>query len=329
MIANDTRVDGHHGCSAVMTTLERLLEAKGMSVVARYPAHSDWRQDAQFLKKLASVRLLVVNGEGTIHHDRAAGRRLLELGAAARSLGVPAALVNTSWEANSDELTAMLADFALVAARDTVSAAQMRSGVPEVRVVPDLSLCADPEKTGQARRGIGVTDNVDRIKALVLSKVRREAGGTWVSIHHRSPWMRFVREGLSLRTDLPRPLRLARLAAMRTGLWAASQDDLGRFMARLAGLELLISGRFHACTLALVSGTPFLAQSSNTGKIAALIADAGLDPARGGLPEARADFVAWQRAGWNPAEAEARLEYLALARSRAEALAVDLRALAA
>ncbi len=78
----------------------------------------------------------------------------------------------------------------------------------------------------------------------------------------------------------------------------------------------------------MVSGTPFVAQASNTSKIAALIADAGLDAARATLPETPADYAAIMKAGWSPAEAAARRAYLGLARSSAATLALDLRALA-
>ncbi len=328
LIVNDTRVDGHHGCTAVMTALERLLEAHGFVISARWSAHTDWRGDPGFAHALAGARLVVVNGEGTIHHDRPAGRRLVELGAAARAEGVPSALINTGWEANGEDLAAMLVDFALLAARDERSAAAMRTGASTVRVVPDLSLCTDPPPSSRSRQGLGISDNVDRLRALDLADLRRAVGGRWLSIHHRRPLLGFLRSGLSLREDVFHPMRLAGLLAQRYGIWRASQDDLERFLAELGGLQLLVSGRFHACTLALLTGTPFVAQASNTGKIAALIADAGLDPARAALPAEPADLRDLARQGWTLAEEAARRAYLDQARSRAAVLAADLRALA-
>ncbi len=329
LIANDTRVDGHHGCTAVMTVLERLLRSQGLTVVGRISAHADWKRDASFVRSLATARLLVINGEGTIHHDRPAGRRLLELGAAAHAAGIPAALINTGWEANSPELASMLKNFALVAARDTSSAARMRTSAPEVRVVPDLSLCIDPPSQAISRDGIGFTDNVEHLKVLELARLRRGCRGRWLSIHHRKPWLSFLRTGLSLRKDIFQPVHLVELLATRHSNWRVSQDDLGQFLRELSKLELLITGRFHACTLALVSGTPFVAQASNTGKIACLVADAGLDPRRATVPQSLADLSEILMAGWSSAEDEARIAYVARARSQAASLARDLRALAA
>lgn len=324
LLVNDTRVDRHHGCTAVMRQLDKLLDAQGFDVIARWPAHADWRGNPEFETALSCARLVVVNGEGTIHHNRPAGRRLLEVGGAARALGVPAALINTGWEANNPELTALLADFALVAARDETSAAAMRAVAREVMVVPDLSLCSDPPPYAERRQGIGFTDNVERLRALELARLCHRAEGTWISLHHRRDWLSFMRSGLSLKADLPRPIRLARLLAMRHKIWLSSQDDIGKFLCELAGLELLVSGRFHACTLALVTGTPFVAQPSNTGKISALIADAGLDPQRAALPADLGAFAELTLRGWSAAENEARMAYLGEAKSRAASLATAL-----
>ena len=44
--------------------------------------------------------------------------------------------------------------------------------------------------------------------------------------------------------------------------------------------ELLVTGRFHAVCMAILTKTPFVAVTSNSWKIEALLADIGLDPAR-------------------------------------------------
>lgn len=328
LVVNDTRIDGHHGCTAVMVTLERLLEGQGMTIIGRWPAHAEWRNNPSFERLLARARLVVINGEGTIHHDRPAGRCLLEIGAAAKAVDVPVALVNTGWEANGPEFTALLRNFTLVAARDKVSAAEMRMGANELRVVPDLSLCTIPPILPGRREGVGVTDNVDRFRALDLIRLRRVIGAREVSIHHRSPWASFLRAGFSLRADLYSPMRLVRLLMLRHAMWRVSQNELDRFLAELAGLDFLVSGRFHACTLALVVGTPFIAQASNTNKIARLVDDIGLAPERATFSTDTTLLTKLAEEGWNQEEKEARLAYLEHARSQAADLAVDLRLIA-
>lgn len=336
LLMNDTRVDHHHGCSSVMTAITHLIERNGMIVDRYWPANADWRGVEAFENALKRAELVVVNGEGTIHHNRPAGRRLVEVGAAARAAGKPVALINTGWEANSDDLTDCLQNFDLVAARDTKSAIQMRAGSDQVRTVPDLSfyfasmvLSEQPHVDQGSRDGIGFTDNVDRTKAVVLENLRRQSRGQTVSVLQNGTdgYLRFLRNGLSLREDFKTPAFAASLINLRHRLWGANIDDPVRFLKALSGLKLLVAGRFHACTLAIALGTPFVAQSSNTGKIAALAEDVRLDSWRTsgtltveGIREAAAR-------GWSETEVENRKAYQAAAQVKSETLFADLRRL--
>jgi hypothetical protein len=336
LVINDTRVDQHNGCSSVMGAIAALLERNGLGPVFYWPAHAELRGVAKFDAALRAAKLVVINGEGTIHHDRSAGRRLLEAGRLARQSGVPVALINAAWEGNGTEFTRMLKHFDLLAARDSRSAMFMAEGGAEVRVVPDLSLwhaqAQAPRPVATARAGIGFTDNVDRFKSLELERLRRACGGETLSIGHGSAgvggWARFLRAGVAIREDCRSPMRLAALLQLRHRLWRRGSADTGLFMARIASLELLVSGRFHACTLAFANGTPVVAQSSNTGKISALFHDAGLEPWRGNLTLGPAAVQGARARGWSEAERAALAAYLSRALTAAEELFFDLARLA-
>lgn len=332
-LLNDTRVDRHHGCQTVMTRLERLLAETGFTVAVSVPAHRDWAVDLRFREGLRHARLLIINGEGTIHHDHEAGRRLLEAGAAARAEGVPAALINALWEGNGPGLTAKLADFALVSLRDSHSAARVRSAGIGCRMVPDLSLHdARPFADVTRRAGIGFTDNVDRFRAIDLDRCRRAMGGDLVSIVYGAAgaagYLRFLRAGIGLREDLTAPLFVARLLALRHRLWWRGSAETRTFLDEVARLRLLVAGRFHACTLALVVGTPFVAIASNTGKIASLVEDAGLDGWRLGVPLEPAEISAAAKRGWSPDERRGIPDFLNRTREAVAELFRDLRSLA-
>lgn len=337
LVVNDTRVDNHHGCFSVMTAITQLLDANGMVPVAFWPAHAEWRGNAEFDGALGRAALVIVNGEGTIHHDLPAGRRLLEVAAAVRAVGKPVALINTGWEANGPELTDMLQDFDLIAVRDTRSAGFIDKASDKVRVVPDLSfyyagttaqtLC-DPDPGD--RSGIGFTDNVDRKKALYLEQLRQAVKGQTLSIVHgdKGGYLQFLRDGLSLRQDIIKPRFALGLLGLRHRLWAARHLDTPAFLTQLAKLQLAVSGRFHTCTLAVAVGTPFVAQSSNTGKIAALAHDAGLAEWRTSGDLNPNDIAEAAKQGWSTAEIENRTAYLGVAKTKAETLFLDLRGLA-
>jgi len=322
ILLNDTRADRHHGCTRVIEALLALLEANGMDVVASAPVHVDWRGLREVEEAFSRAKLVVVNGEGTLHHDRHAGRILLEAGAKARAAGIPAVLVNAGWEANGEQMFAMLRDFSLVAVRDSRSAIQIRGAGLACTIVPDLSLYLGGHPQRGKRAGIAFTDSVDRRSTLLLDDVRRSCNAEWLPIQSasgpRNEW-RFVREGLS-RSDLRDPRTGLRMFWIRNALRTASLAMPGEFIDRLAALELLVTGRFHACTLAMVAGTPFLATPSNTSKISALLEDAGLAAWRVADSLSRTEIEAARRTGWESGELSAISDYLASARMRADTL---------
>ena len=337
LVINDTRVDRHHGCYAVMATIGTMLERYALGPVCYWPAHAEWRDNADFECALAVARLVVINGEGTIHHNRPAGRRLLDAGMRAREAGVPVALINTGWEANGPDFVAMLDNIDLIAARDSRSAEQMAEGGANVRIVPDLSFWYAhnhaPQPVEGTRSGFGFTDNVNRFKALALERLRRACEGETVAICHGTAGFvglaGFLREGIGMREDIRHPARLVELLALRHRLWRVSHVETDVFLAQLARLELLVSGRFHACTLALATGTPVIAQSSNTGKIAALFHDVGLEQCRGEVILNTASVQQARTHGWSEAERASLDVYLTGAITAVEQLFADLAKLAA
>jgi hypothetical protein len=137
----------------------------------------------------------------------------------------------------------------------------------------------------------------------------------------------WVRQALG-RQDLWRPGRLAALAGARLASYGARSADDGDYMDRIAGLEMLVTGRFHAATFALAAGTPLLAVDSNTHKIAALIEDAGLDSDRVIGPDDLARLDPRPRL-WSAAEREGLDAYLDDGRKATDALFADLAGLVA
>ncbi|MDB5470620.1 MAG: hypothetical protein JWR84_2180 [Caulobacter sp.] len=331
VLINDTRADLHHGCWRVMHTLEDQLARVGLEVVARAPAHADWRKDPAIAEAIGRAALVIVNGEGTLHHDRPAGEALLAAGTAARSAGVPAALINASWDANGPAFTGALADFTLVSARETRSAAQIQAAGLSARVVPDLSLF-ETVTPPAGRSGVGFTDSVLRDVALALEAARKRLGGIALPIHFNPPGLKGtlqnLRDGVA-RRDLADPAFLARSIAARLAWRAAETRDEAGYMTKVAALDLLVTGRFHAATFALAARTPVLAVESNTHKIGATFEDAGLAPWRRIAPADLDVALLTRAARWQPDEEKALADFLADGRRATGALFDDLARLAA
>jgi polysaccharide pyruvyl transferase WcaK-like protein len=114
---------------------------------------------------------------------------------------------------------------------------------------------------------------------------------------------------------------------MRHKIHSNSTEDTLRFLEQLSRLRLLVSGRFHACTLALITDTPFVAMASNTKKIESFIKDVGLESWRSEIELRPGDIHEAMERGWSGQERESISEYLAHARQSTETLFRDLRAL--
>ncbi|WP_338429759.1 polysaccharide pyruvyl transferase family protein [Synechococcus elongatus] len=331
-IVNDTSADSHYGCYAVMNTIKFLAQKNNLDIVGYWPVHKEWYNNQTFNEKLLSSHLVIINGEGTIHDDLKSASALLELASYAKNLGRPTALINTGWERMSPNYGELLSNFELVSARDTASAERIRKYKNDVRTVPDLSIvsCMMIPEINVLRKSIGITDSVLTEKSLELFKLKKSLDAKLVSIFDKkkSTLLQFIRKGTSIKNGLMNPLEAIKSIQMRGELWSLSHSSLDEFIYDLSTLELLVSGRFHACTLSLITQTPFLAIESNTSKISSLIHDAQLENWR--LVKNINKLHCHERGlyGWSLREAKNIRNYTLEAIFSAQKLFLDLRKLA-
>ena len=320
VILNDTSSRYHHGCSRVMRLLVAGLERHGLTITARSPARHDWAGDDGLLSAMRAADVIVVNGEGTLHHGRPAGARLLAVAQHAARADTPLALVNALWQDNPEEWSKPLAKFDLIAARDNVSAEDMAHTTrAEVRWLPDLSLSAPAEITPGPRRGVIIGDSVKPGPRRVLGRAAR-----------RYRDARLVpTKTLGGRLWRFAPTRAALAAAWCGGLGLPPLDmpgDEAAYLDRISRADLHITGRFHAVCLSMLTETPFLALGSNASKIERLLADAGLGQAR--LLGAEALAHPPEAAPFSTGELDAIRSFRERAQRQAEALFADIAALA-
>lgn len=321
VILNDTSTRYHHGCARVMRLLVAGLEAAGLTITRRIPARADWTRDATALAALRAAQVIVINGEGTLHDGAPAGERLLSVLDAAP--GVPVALVNALWENNPPTWDAALRRMALVAARDSRSAAAM-SAVAPARWLPDLSLSAPAGTTPSPRAGLIVGDSVRLDRRRALARAAQRLGATYLPTKTlRHPVWRLA------------PARVLLWRAYN-GVWSGPvppfdmAPDEPAYLARLAAAQGHISGRFHAVCLSMLTETPFLALASTTSKVETLLRDAGLGPDRLISAEDLARLTPDQaRRPFTPAELDAIRAFRHRAETEATRLFADIRGLAA
>lgn len=117
----------HFGCQLVGQTFREQFARVGLELVYTLPARlemvADWRD------RLAEADLVVINGEGSIHHGRF--QNLIDLAGE-----YPCALVNCVYQENPENLN--LKKFKWISARESMSAAAIREQGGRAEVVPDV-----------------------------------------------------------------------------------------------------------------------------------------------------------------------------------------------
>lgn len=274
LLVNDASLLGHHGSALVTAQARRLAEKAGIDLMVGL----DWPTVERTLAGAHDFAVVIVNGEGSIHHDSKTAFRIAQLGSVLHTSQTPAFLINTSEEANSAAVHAGLAKFRAIYVRDRPSQVSLARAGIQSTIVHDLTLTWEACPVASGTGPVFVTDASNQIQARKLFDYARRVGAT----------------PISLRTAPPRPrgtwprrriaFELKRLAghALPDAPWALRYSGSYRSLDELA-LRLskqasgLVTGRFHAACLAIRMRLPFVAIAADTSKIENLLSEIGLE----------------------------------------------------
>ncbi len=305
VLINDTRADLHHGCEIAVAAIQHLAAQHGMIFTAAAPMQTDYTQDAQFMAHFSAADGIVVNGEGSIHHDKPPAKWLLQAGQLAKSQGKPSVLFNTTWAHNGPAFVDAARSFDLISVRESSSQAELAQSNVTATIAPDAALYFDWPHA-QQRTGVTVTDSVLTDATRHLTRFARSHGAQMINIRFPDTTLRSRFADFRRMLDRNAPFNLPNL---RDALGAASHGfgstdrSTPDFLHKIASSQLLITGRFHAVILALATRTPFLAMASNTHKIEATLRDAGLADWRIVTPETLTPSLIDQASSWHGDEA--------------------------
>jgi hypothetical protein len=137
--------------------------------------------------------------------------------------------------------------------------------------VPDFSLYSHLNRNKIDRKGMLFTDSVSDSASVRLCDLSNKYNGTY------SPMMKIVNKNIITRVlnRLSRSL-LFRGIPQFNNYFKYSLDINNshfHFIKQLLEAELVITGRFHAVTMCILTKTPFVAIESNTPKISHLLLD--------------------------------------------------------
>lgn len=269
-IVNDTRKTNHFGCRLVMHNLISLLKEQKVEIVWTWPVSVDWRKYKRKLLAKSKVDAIIVNGEGTIHHnnERKFSQALVEFAKfSAETLQTPCYLINSTLYKNTPAAYDLLQYYRAVYVRDKESLQELNVYSGTGRYVPDLTFARNSYKYSASEAPANKTlviDSAVKSDNLQLKAYAEEHGYDFRSmIVARPENARFIRS--------PRPY------IKNVYRWIKSEHRLSTdpsdYIGYLRGYSMVVTGRYHTVTMCLKNRIPFVAIESNTPKIQFLLED--------------------------------------------------------
>jgi polysaccharide pyruvyl transferase WcaK-like protein len=233
-LANDTSSSNHAGCKAVMRSLRKLIsELPETKIVGR----SDHSAKTVISSEFDEADLILINGEGTIHHSSPRAQFLLNLILRAKQASKKVVLVNALFQQYECPSSDLLQDLTFLAVREPRSAAYARrfGGSPLVL----LDSAADPQFLLQ---------------------------GQALPLHHGCVIGGFHEKGL-----LYDPF-----GGMKGQKLTMRNNSFEDIVATLRTAEVYLTAQHHGVYAAALAGCPFVATPSNSHKIEGFIEWTGL-----------------------------------------------------
>lgn len=290
VVLNDTRFEYHHGCSRVMNAIDYYLKEKTQEITY-FPVGKNWQKNESIKQKIITADLVIVNGEGTIHHNSVLGLSLVKVARFAASYGVKSFLINSTYQENAETYKKYLSYFDKIFVRESYSQKELSELGIESAIVPDLTFSFVPnhsETKGSERILITCSVNKDVTDSL-LATFEHNQGATFSSIFNDNE-VEEVQRAVSLFHRVSQILKNNSLNAIVNKLFNKisnfdnnsqvewfTQNTHTDYSDYLESAKLVVCGRFHAMTMCINHKVPFLAIESNSHKVSGTLADIGLD----------------------------------------------------
>jgi hypothetical protein len=231
------------------------MQAKGFRLLGTANNQSELEINAE------TPDWVVINGEGSFHHNSTRIKELLDLGLEFQARGSRVALVNSLWESNVPQLAEPLRKFDLVSVRDSRSANNLAELGISTFLTPDLSFEEWMLPEEHSPLDLLFTDCIVFERTLGLFDAMLRLGGDFLVLDDRQ-LSRMNDEGC-----------LAALPTHRVAM------GLLKGNGPLQHASLIVTGRFHVVVGCVALQKPFLFVESNTHKISELCRDVGLPEA--------------------------------------------------
>ncbi len=294
ILLNDTSVNHHHGCHKVVDNISIFFNSLGVAIIYKHAVGNTWKNNSTFNEKLDEADILIINAEGTIHHNSTRGRILLEAVVEAKKYGKLVLLLNMTYQSNPVEFKEYLAQADLITVRESLSLAELNKLGIKAMLVPDFTFY-DVENYAPIkadRKHCLVTDSVFQSLSLSLFNFAdSNEGFKFRPILSKNPndklWShystRFIKfpSKMTLKLLVTRPKTFYKEYKLNNTLYKKHTiENTKAYIDEVSKANGIITARFHALCFAIQQRNKFLTVVSNSHKVEGLLKDIGLDDKR-------------------------------------------------
>jgi polysaccharide pyruvyl transferase WcaK-like protein len=285
VILNDTSYESHHGCETVVNNIIHLLNQNGIKTIDTNPVGLNWLENKSFLDSMSKSDIVIVNGEGTLHHSQPRAKALVTIAKYVKDkLNIPIVLINATYQDNGKEIAELIKYFDLIFVRETLSLKDLKQYNIKSEVVPDMTFYSKYDLSDKNHCDvIGVTDSVYIDLSEKLYNYSLKNGYSYLPAL-TNPKFRMDSIKNILRYAKYNIYKNIKFILKKLGYKLNHQsirmfyyiDGYSNYIQKIADLKFLVVARYHSLCFSLKTLTPFVAIKSNSHKIEGMLEDIGI-----------------------------------------------------
>ena len=290
VILNDTSFESHHGCETVVKNIKALLLQNGIQTIDTHPVGKPWIENKSFIANMSQADIVIVNGEGTLHHSQPRAKDLVSVGKYVKEkLNIPVVLINSTCQENNSEIIESMKCYDLIFVRESLSQQELAQYDIKSKVVPDMSFYSQYDLSQKVTtERVGITDSVyfDLSEKLYLLSLQEgyeflpAKTNSKIKKHTAYALFKYAKSNLFKAVRYPfHKLNIIKFKYKKIRKFYYI-NDYESYVNKIATSQFMIIARYHSLCFSLKTLTPFLALKSNSHKIEGILSDVGIGKSR-------------------------------------------------
>jgi len=286
VILGDVSLKNRHGSQRTMENLHAGLIENGIEVIASHPGRR-WQSETWIAHAIRLADLLIINGSTKTQQGSPIIHDFLSAGEFSAQHRVPAFLINTAWHGNDSTLTKRATTFQRVYVQESVSQSILTEHGVSANMVPNLIFASNKNNINKMRSGLLASDAASQslskaLQTLITSTKNGafapEVSSAWPA--HRNQVPQQLQRHRRFQQTIGQLFGSLGLCPVRYLAQASALPTTDEYLDLLQSADAILSGRFHATCLAMLTRTPFLTVNEHTDITKAVLNDAGLSTDR-------------------------------------------------